>query len=51
MTGENWCLKTIKVTTKIENVKEMLEKYMPIARRICNLKLIDELNNPAIKYT
>lgn len=35
---------------KAERVKETIELYMPLARRVNNRKLIDELNDLAMKY-
>lgn len=35
---------------KVAKAKETIEIYMPLARKINNQKLIDELNNLAYKY-
>ena len=35
---------------KEEKVKETIELYMPLARKVNNRKLIDELNDLAMKY-
>lgn len=35
---------------KAKKVKETIEIYLPLARRINNQKLIDELNDLAMKY-
>ena len=35
---------------KAKKVKETIEIYLPLARRINNQKLIDELNDLTMKY-
>ena len=35
---------------KAKKVKETIEIYLPLARRINNQKLIDELNDLSMKY-
>ena len=39
------------ISKRVGKAKETLDKYMPIARKIGNQKLIDELNDLALKYT
>ena len=40
----------ISETKKAIKAKETIEIYMPLARKINNQKLTDELNNLAFKY-
>ena len=59
---DEWRLKMQKLAEKVkelidsaknldkEEVKETIEIYLPLARRINNQKLIDELNDLAMKY-